>query len=54
MSLIKCYICNKTRSNLVEVKQKVLISVIKASQMRGGNKFNNFSGTVMTNGTCRM
>jgi len=53
MSLIKCYIYNKTRSNFVEVKQKVLISLIKACQMRGDNKFNNFSGTVKLHVECR-
>lgn len=31
MSLIKCYICRKTQGNFVEVKQKGLISLVKAS-----------------------
>lgn len=52
MSLIKCYICKKTQGNFVEVKQKGLISLVKASQMRDDNKF-NVSGTIMVHIECR-
>lgn len=53
MSLIKCYICKKTQGNFVEVKQKGLISLVKVSQMRDDNKFNNVSGTIMVHIECR-
>lgn len=45
--IIKCCICNKTQGDFVEVKQKGILSIVKANQILGDNKFENVSGTLM-------